>query len=69
MDMLDHLHVINKGGTMELLKKEELKQINGGGITASFLTAIVRAATGLLDLGRSLGSAIRRIQSGTVCSL
>ena len=69
MDMYVHWHVINKGGNMKKLKEKELKQINGGGMTASFLTAIVRAATGLLDLGRSLGSAIRRIQSGTVCSL
>lgn len=54
---------------MELLKEEELKNIQGGGISASFITAVVRAFTGLLDLGRSLGTSIRRIQSGSVCSL
>lgn len=54
---------------MKVLKKEELEVINGGGISASFITATVRAVTSLLDLGRSLGTAIRRISSGTVCSL
>lgn len=54
---------------MEVLKNEELKNIQGGGLSASLITALVRAVNGLLDLGRSLGSAIRRIQSGSVCSL
>lgn len=54
---------------MKVLKKEELKVINGGGISASLLTAAVRAVTSLLELGRSLGTAIRRISSGSVCSL
>ena len=32
-------------------------------------SAIVRAVNGLLDLGRSLGSAVRRVQNGRICSL
>ena len=51
------------------MNKEELKKIIGGGVSASFLTAIVRTVTTILDLGRSVGTAIRRIQSGTICTL
>ena len=49
------------------LKKEELYNISGGGISAAWLNAISRAASTLLDLGRSLGTAIRRSISGKVC--
>ena len=69
MDMFDHLLADRKKDFMKILKKEELKVINGGGISASLLTAAVRAVTSLLELGRSLGTAIRRISSGSVCSL
>lgn len=51
------------------LNNNELKNIVGGSITASMLGYIVRGINSLLDLGRSLGSAIRRVQSGNLCSL
>ena len=54
---------------MKNLSNKELKNINGGGISASIITASVRAINSLLELGRSLGTAIRRIQSGSVCSI
>lgn len=54
---------------MKKLKEKELKNIQGGGISASFITAAVRAINSLLDLGRSLGTAVRRIQNGSICSL
>lgn len=54
---------------MNNMTKEDLKIIIGGGVSASFLTSIVRTITTILDLGRSVGSAIRRIQSGTICQL
>lgn len=47
--------------------KQELLSINGGAISASFITSIVRGINSLLDLGRSFGTAIRRIFSGTIC--
>lgn len=50
-----------------MIKEEELKQIQGGGISASFITAIVRGINTIIDLGRSLGSTIRRIQTGNLC--
>ena len=49
------------------MTKEELRKINGGAISATLITSIVRGINSLLDLGRSFGTAIRRITSGTKC--
>lgn len=53
------------------LKREELLSISGGAnyLTASFLNAVSRAITTLVDLGRSLGTSIRRSISGKVCKI
>lgn len=50
-----------------MLKEEDLKNIIGGAITASWISAIAKGINSILDLGRSLGSAIRRIQTGKLC--
>jgi len=52
-----------------MINNNELKQIIGGTITATFLGYIVRGINSILDLGRSIGTAIRRIQTGKLCSL
>lgn len=49
------------------LTKEELLHISGGAISAAYITALVRGINALLDLGRSLGTAIRSITSGIKC--
>ena len=54
---------------MKKIDNNELRKINGGGISASFITSIVRAVTAVLDLGRSVGTAIRRVQTGSICQL
>ena len=51
------------------LDNKELQQIVGGKVSASYLNALVRGVTFIIDLGRSLGTAIRRITSGKMCSL
>jgi hypothetical protein len=51
------------------LKKEELLNINGGGISGTLLNSIIRGINVLLDLGRSLGTAIRRLGSNSICPL
>lgn len=52
------------------IKKEELMIINGGGtITGTLLNAIARGINAFLDLGRSLGTAIRRIGSNSLCQI
>ena len=54
---------------MKKLNKEEMLNISGGGISASFKNALARGINTLLDLGRSLGTSIRRSISGKVCSI
>lgn len=49
------------------LKKTELLNIYGGSISGTMINAFSRAINSLLDLGRSLGTAIRRISSGNLC--
>ena len=53
---------------MKELNKYELLEISGGaGVTAAFLNAVARTISTVVDVGRSLGSAIRRLASGNVC--
>ena len=54
---------------MKELSNRELMNIEGGAnwLTASFLNAASRAIETVMDIGRSLGSAIRRVFSGKVC--
>ena len=52
------------------LTKEQLIQINGGGwLTGTVLNAIIKGIGTIVDLGRNLGSAIRRISAKNVCSI
>ena len=53
------------------LDNKELMDIIGGAnwLTASFLNAASRAIDTVMDIGRSLGSAIRRAFSGKICSV
>lgn len=51
------------------LNKKQLLEVTGGAITASFINALSRGISTFLDLGRSIGSAIRRAVTGKICSL
>ena len=53
---------------MRELSNKELMNIEGGvSFSASLLNAASRAISTLLELGRNLGSAIRRSINGSVC--
>lgn len=53
---------------MKKLKKEELKQINGGsGMSAAMLNAIIRGVSTLFAIGQAVGSAVRRTITGNYC--
>ena len=56
---------------MRELNNKELLTINGGAswFSASFLNAAARAMNTLLELGRSLGSSIRRSMRGKYCKI
>ena len=50
------------------LNNKELMNIEGGaGFSATLLNAASRAISTLMELGRNLGSAIRRTISGSIC--
>ena len=51
-----------------VLEKETLIKIEGGGLlSGTVLNALLKGVNIILDLGRSLGTAIRRIKTGNVC--
>lgn len=54
---------------MKELKNEELLKIIGGSVSAAMIASLVRGINALLDLGRSLGSAIRRVKERNICPL
>ena len=55
---------------MNNLSREELMCVTGGiSITGTLISSISRGINTLLDFGRSLGSAIRRISSNNLCSV
>jgi len=54
---------------MKELEMEEMMEIVGGiSISAALFSALSKAATTILDAGRALGSALRRISSNELCS-
>ena len=54
---------------MTELTNDVMLQIQGGAsITGTFLNSLIRGISSLLELGRSVGTAIRRIGSHQLCS-
>ena len=51
------------------LKKEQLKNINGGGITSAMINAVSKAVNTLYELGKQTGSALRRIVKNKYCPI
>lgn len=52
------------------MKKEELLQIVGGvSITGTLLSSMYKVGNLIFEIGRSLGSAIRRAVGGKMCSI
>lgn len=51
------------------LTKENMKKIEGGGITSAMLNAISKAVNTLYELGRATGSAIRRLIKNSYCPM
>ena len=52
---------------MQKLNENQMKSIKAGGVTGTLLSAILRGANIFIDVGRSFGSAIRRISSKNLC--
>jgi len=55
---------------MKRLKNEEMMQITGGiNWNGTIINALAKAVNTLLELGRALGSSIRRIAGGNYCPI
>lgn len=52
-----------------ILNNIELQHIEGGKISAALLNAIIKGYNTIMDAGRSLGSAIRRIHTRSLCGI
>ena len=51
-------------------KEEELLKITGGlNVSGAILNAFKGCANAIMDIGRSLGSAIRMLASGSLCKI
>ncbi len=51
------------------LNKEELLKISGGAVSATLINAIVKGIYILIELGKSLGSTIRRVTANKSCEI
>lgn len=54
---------------MKNLNKNELVLIEGGSISGTLISSITRGINTILDMGRSFGSALRRIGSRNICPM
>ena len=52
----------------ELSKKESMSLYGGGGITAAIINAFTKGFSFFVDIGRFLGSSIRRIFDNKLCN-
>ena len=67
MDMLDHKNVTTN--EIKELNSNEIRQIDGGSLSGTLINAITSGMKVVLDIGRSLGSAIRRVKEDNMCAL
>jgi hypothetical protein len=51
------------------IKDNELKEINGGGIGATFIGYLTDALKAVYNIGQEFGGAVRRIATGNTCPL
>ena len=51
------------------LTKQEMMNLYGGAISGTLINAFVRGINALLELGRSIGTAIRRVSGNNICQL
>ena len=49
------------------MTKEEMINVIGGSVSGTLVNALVRVVNAALEVGRSLGSSIRRISSNNLC--
>ena len=50
-----------------ILSKEELIKITGGSVTPGLINAVTKGINAFLELGKIIGTAIRRVTTGKTC--
>jgi hypothetical protein len=55
------------GGEKVILNSKDLYELKGGALTITALNAVARMINTVLDLGRAVGSSIRRLFSRNYC--
>lgn len=50
------------------LTKTELNNIVGGGLSGAVLSSIIKGVSLIFDIGKSFGSALRRLSTKEYCS-
>lgn len=58
-----------QGGNMKLNNKELKLIVGGASISASLIDSLIKGVNSFLDIGRYLGSSIRRFIGGNMCGL
>lgn len=51
------------------LTNKELRLIQGGAWSAAYLNAILRGVNTILEIGRNIGSFIRRLGNNNICPI
>ena len=52
-----------------ILSENECRKVKAGSITGTLLSAVTKVVSSIFDIGRALGSSIRRISSKSSCAL
>lgn len=53
---------------MKKLNDSEMKKIYGGGISGTLISALAKGLSVFTDIGRYVGSSIRRMFDGNLCN-
>lgn len=54
---------------MNKLSKNELILVTGGALSSQLINSISKIANTIYDLGKALGSSVRRIIDGSLCQI
>ncbi len=69
MALQDHLNADRKENYMKLSKNEAKSIKAGASLSASLINSLIKGFNSFLDIGRYLGSGLRRLISGRSCPI
>lgn len=54
---------------MDKVEEKELVTLTGGAISGALINSFTNLVKIILEVGRSIGSSLRRMQDGSICNL